>query len=239
MDFIAQTAPLFTALFSVVNRPLTVEVFGERHREQAARLLSEQFCKREPLCRLLGIQRANIDALFREQVDFVAAQGLGIVAVDAQGNVRGVITAEDDATPFVPSSTIVGADVEIIHTLLDSLRLPAAMQATAPGQAYRCGLAAVDSQQRRQGAILLMMVVALFRHLQAKGFHRGYAKVTNAGVAKKLHFFERIFRRRFFTPVAEVRPAEFQYHGRYPFHAFRGVASLYTWPMAFNTPHAK
>ena len=195
--------------FRMASLPLTVQVLRPVHREQATQLLVSQFCEREPLCRILGLIIDDVEPVFRRQVDHVISQGLSLVTVDRSGDVQAVLIIEDQFAPFIPDLSGINPKLQIINSLLDSLVLPASMQPTRAREVYYCGLAAVAPDQSRSGILLILMILECYAQLKAKGYHRGFARVTNARIGRQMKKIERIFRRRIFTWSAEIFPAEF------------------------------
>ncbi len=220
---------LIEFFFRLTNRSVTLAVLASPHREQTIQLLIHQFCAREPLCRILGLQIHEIENVFSTQVDYFITQGLSTVAVDRKGDVCGVLTVEDHCSRFAPAPGRMDVTLQIINDLLDSLVLPASLEPTQMGELYYCGLAAVAPGHRLSGVILLMMIFKNYSHLKAKGFRRGYAKVTNARIGIQLEKLNRIFRRNIFTPISEISPANFMVQNKFPLATFRGTISLITW----------
>ena len=63
------------------------------------------------------------------------------------------------------------------------------------------------------------------------GYKRGYAKVTNPGILKRLRRLEKFALSQVFSPKLIARPADFEWNGNKPFANYDGVTSLYSWPM--------
>lgn len=143
----------------MASYPLTVQVLGPAHREQATQLLASQFCEREPLCRILGLTVEDVLPVFRGQIDHVISQGLSMVTVNRSGDVQAALTIEDQFAPFVPDPGSINPKLQIINSLLDSLVFPASLQPTGACEVYYCGLAAVTQGQRRSGVLLILMIL--------------------------------------------------------------------------------
>ena len=213
---------------------LKTGVLAERHVAEAAALLSREFCRREPLCGLVGLTEAQMTPFFLQLVAFVAAQGLGIVAYDHAGKVRGVLTVEDHRRLFVPDPRVeleLPEGLAAISAYLEQTELPDDLQPSALRRLYYCGLAAVDSGPKDK-TILPQMMIAAFFHLKALGYTHGYAKVTNAAIVRRFRELERYAFARVFTARAAGEPAAFVYRGQKPFEAYSGQTFLFSWAMA-------
>jgi hypothetical protein len=228
---VAIAARLIEIYLKWTNPAIKTAVLDAAHVDAAARLLSVEFCQREPLCKLLGTTLVDVEAYFVALVRHVARQGLGVVALDADGVVRGVLSVEDHADPFVPPELTLHQDLLDIGTFLDQIPLPPDVPTQVRGRLYQCTLAATD-RSFRNPKILPMMILALYRYGTALGYTHGYAKVTNKAISMALLKIEKLARFKIFRLVSSVRPADFESDGRRPFAAYQGVTSLFTWHLA-------
>ena len=231
MIHVAIAAKLIETYLKWTNPSIKTTVLDAGHVEAAARLLSVEFCQREPLCQLLGTKLADVEAYFDALVQHVARQGLGVVALDAQGVVRGVLSVQDHADPFVPPAETLTQGLLDIGRFLDEIPLPQDLPTQVPGRLYECHLAATD-RKFRNPKILPLMILALYRYATARGFTHGYAKVTNKAISLSLLRIEKLARFKIFRLVSNVQPADFESDGRRPFADYKGVTSLFTWNLA-------
>ncbi len=229
-NHIAIAAACIDTLLRVRNRHLKTAPLQAAHVDAAAALLSREFCRREPLCRLLGTKVADILPFFIEQVKHVANQGLGIVALDRDGVVRGVVTIEDEYNRFVPTGMQLDPGLEAIGAYLDEIPLPAAFVKSSGGKIFHCALAAVSSGRAYREALPLM-ILAVYKHLIKRGYTHGYAKISNPAIVSRFRRLEKLAKTNVFTCAARVEPAGFKFNGGYPFAGFVGETALFTWIM--------
>ncbi len=107
MDFVTLLAYSLDVSLRAVHRSVRIEALRPEHVEGAARLLSYGFVRLEPLCQTLGILEKDIQPFFLSQIEHVAEQGLGIVALDRHHKVIGAVTIEDHLARFEPDPTQV------------------------------------------------------------------------------------------------------------------------------------
>lgn len=207
------------------------------HADEAAELLCHEFCRREPLCRFLRIETAELLPFFRQQTDHVARHGLGIVALDpTTGRIQGCITAEDHMAPFVPDAQALTPHLELIGAMLDALELPAEFRPRAHGEAFACGLAAIREGVRKKW-LLTMMMIALAKHTSNLGYRRGYAKISNVRVSDRLRALEWLGGGKWLADgkslrmVGTLRPADFVWKGGKPLAAYGCALQIFTWSM--------
>ena len=231
MIHVAIAAKLIETYLKWTNPAIKTAVLDAGHVDAAARLLSVEFCQREPLCKLLGMPLAEVEAYFVALVRHVARQGLGVVALDADGVVRGVLSVQDHLDPFVPPAETLTQGLLDIGRFLDDIPLPKDVLIPGPGRLYECHLAATD-RNFRNPKILPLMILALYRYSTALGYTHGYAKVTNKAISMALLRIEKLARFKIFRLVSSVQPADFESDGRRPFADYRGVTSLFTWRLA-------
>lgn len=213
------------------NRHLQTMVLSERHVAPAAALLSAEFCRREPLCKVVGLTAGQILPFFQQLLAFVAAEGLGIVACDEDGAVRGVVTVEDHWRQFAPDPALRLPDgLNVIGTYLEQIKLPADFQPAPSRRLYYCGLAAVDSGPKTSQVLPLMILVIYF-HLKGRGYTHGYAKVTNRAITRRFRRLERYAFTEVFVARDAGAPAAFSYQGRLPFAGYDGRTFLVSWGM--------
>ena len=211
-----------------------IAVLEPRHAEAAARLLAEEFCRREPLCRHLNLHPEELLPFFRLQVDHVAHHGLSCVALGNGGEVVGAITVEDESAPFIPAPECVTPALAAVDEVLQSLALPVALAAKAKGEVFYCGLAAVTSQHRHSPVLPLMMS-GVYLHLFRLGYQRGYAKVTNPAITGRMRRFNRLSRFRAFTVVEEKSDQDLPGLAKGPLKRFR--VALLAFPVVGGTGH--
>ena len=180
---------------------------------------------------MLGTKLADVEGYFVALIQHVARQGLGVVALDSDGVVRGVLSVEDHADPFIPPELTLHQDLVDIGKFLDQIPLPADVTTQVPGRLYECTLAASD-RSFRNPKILPLMILALYRYGTALGYTHGYAKVTNKAISIALLKLEKLARFKVFRLVSSVKPADFEIDGRSPFADYQGVTSLFTWRLA-------
>ena len=105
MNYVDYAAIVLDLVLRATNRHIKTKVLSLEHQGPAAVLLSREFCKNEPLCRVLGLNESDVLPFFRDQVRHIAQQGLGIVAVDRSGTLQGVLTVEDHMQQFEPQGS--------------------------------------------------------------------------------------------------------------------------------------
>lgn len=195
--------------------------------DTAARLVTEEFCQREPLCRHLHVSVEELLPFFRDQVEWLAAQDQVLVAIDRKGDVLGVLTIEDYCRPYQPNPALLTDALAAIGKLLDQLALPASYQPKGPGEVYYCGLLAVRSRSFAGPATALFGVGAAL-HMGRKGYRRAYAKISNTAVIYSFFKMNRILRRNIFEVVDQKTQKDFAPGTFAPLQKFR--VSLLTWP---------
>lgn len=208
--------------FKLRIRPIKAEEIDD-----AARLVTEEFCRREPLCRHLRIPVDQLLPFFRDQVAWAAAQDQVLVAVDRQGHVIGALTIEDYCRQYQPNPALLTPALEAIGKLLDTLVLPKAYQPAGPGEVYYCGLVAVRARHFIGPAVLLFGIGAAL-HMGKKGYQRAYAKVTNTAVIYSFFKINRILRRKVFELADQKTQKDFAPDTFAPLRNFH--VSLLTWP---------
>ena len=221
--------PILTLLMKVRNPGVRVRPLQPIHKPEALELLSQEFCTREPLCRTLGLALGDIRPFFSQLLDQVIDQGLGVVAVGRQGQVLGVLTNEDHFDRMEPIG-VLAEGLNTIGAYLDSISLPDAWVPSARGQTFHSGLAAVHAQEGN-AAILMMMMLSATKTLKARGYTKGYAKVTNEAVVRRFQKLERLARRAVFRCLKQVKPSDFEWQGAKPFQSLKGSSYLYAWEL--------
>lgn len=228
MNYVDYAAIVLDLVLRATNRHIKTKVLSLEHLEPAAVLLSREFCKNEPLCRVLGLNEADVLPFFRDQVRHIAQQGLGIVAVDRGGALQGVLTVEDHMQQFEPPEEGLPEGLSIIGAYLESMQVPDHFLPKKAGEVCYIGLASV-AKGRRNRQVLSMMMLASHRMLPPLGYVRGYAKVTNPGIIKRFQRLERIARGPVFISVLTAKPKDFVYKGYRPFADYDGETSVFTW----------
>jgi len=228
MSYVHFAARMLGLWVRVTNLRTTTSVLRLEHLEAATLLLTNEFCEREPLCRVLGIQRADVLPFFREQVRHVAMQGLGIVAVGRGGTVKGVITVEDHMDQFHPDQETTHEGLLVIGAYLDSNKIAEHILPSRKGEVYYCGLAAV-AKGRENRQVLTMLILGSYKHLRNLGYVRGYAKVTNPGVTRRFKRLEKVARGPVFSSTYTANPADFCYLGSRPFAGYQGSTGVFSW----------
>jgi hypothetical protein len=218
------------AYLLLYRRRVAVRPLQGEHADAATRLLTEQFCRREPLCRHLAMPVDELLPFFREQVDKAARDDLGLVAVDKSGAVIGIVTMEDHCAPYVPTPALLTPALHVIGGLLEQLNLPAAFEPKGPGEVFHCAIAAVRPG-RQIAPVLTVLIAGIWRHMIRKGYQRGYAKVTNPRVLDNMRKAERIARRGIFVFTTERTEADFAPDRFAPLTKFR--VALVTWRLNF------
>ncbi len=193
---------LMTVLRWFFHLRMTIRPIEGQDIEPAARLLALQFATREPLTRHLKLRTEDLMPLFREHLAFCAREGTGVVAISRSGAMLGVITAEDDFAPFVPSPEVLTPETAQVGRILDAVQVPKTWQSQRARDLFYCDLAAVDPQLADKH-VLAALTLGIFDHLSRLGFQRGYAKVTNARMVARLRGFERLLSRSIFKELAD------------------------------------
>ncbi|MCX6131481.1 MAG: hypothetical protein NTX25_20770 [Proteobacteria bacterium] len=204
-----------------------LKVLSHEHKAAAVELLSQEFCQREPLCRQLGLKIDEIRPFFTELVESVIKQKLGVVALSWRGELLGVLTNEDHFDRMEPQGHMNEA-LSAIGDYLDSIKIPEALEPAKRGELFHSGLAAVCSKNKNK-AVLSMMILFSGRVVKRLGYKSGYAKVTNAAIARRFRSLERIARSEVFHCAAEVKPADFMRQGARPFQNLKGRSYLFVW----------
>ncbi|RZA25905.1 MAG: hypothetical protein EOP10_05325 [Proteobacteria bacterium] len=212
------------------HRGIYTSVLESKHIDEATEMLASEFCKREPLCRVLGLSVNDIRGFFREQLVHVAKHKLGVVACNAQGRLLGVVTIEDYCDQFQCTPENLHPGIQSIGQYLDSIELPADIVPKGHGELYHCALAAV-AKGKGQSQVLSLLFLKINTHLRSMGYKRGYAKVTNPGILKRFKRLEKYAFSQVFSPKKITEPKYFESDGHKPFGNYQGVTSLYSWPM--------
>ncbi len=173
-------------------------------RDAAAKLLADQFAYREPLTRQLGLSSSELLPLISAHIDHCAAGNLGVVALRRDGVMLGVITAEDDYRPFVPPEQLLTPRLRMVGEVLGRVNLPPAWSPDSEGELFYCDLAATDPKIADKH-VLAALTLGIFDHMTARGFKRGYAKVTNPRMIERLRGFERLLGCPIFTVICSYR----------------------------------
>ena len=218
------------AYIALYRRSVTIKPLSAAHVEEVTRILSEQFCQREPLCRNLGMSEEALLPFFREQVNRAAALDLGLVALNTDGKVVGAVTNEDHADPYVPTPQFLTPEFNAIGALLDELKLPTDCAPQSSGQVFYCALAAVEPRQVT-APVLSLLIAGICLHMEAKGYSRGYAKITNPRVIANMQKIERIMRQKIFTLASEKSDTDFAPGQFAPLNSFR--IALVHWKILF------
>lgn len=216
-------------LFVFFRRKLHLRPLRAEDLEIAAQLLTEEFCRREPLCRHLRIATAELLPFFREQVAWSAKHDLGIVALNATGTLVGVMIADDHCAQYQPNQALVTPTLNAIGSLLDNLALPPQHQTEAPGEVCYFGLAAVR-QGQHEAPVLALLLAGLTRHAFKKGYRRAYAKVTNPAILARMRKHDRFVRQSVFEVSKKVTDEDFPPNTFAPLQKFR--VALVSWPTA-------
>lgn len=207
---------------------IAIQKISPQDIEPVTQLLTEQFCFREPLCRNLNMEVAQLLPFFREQVTKAAAHDLGFVALDPQGDVVGAATFEDHLDPYVPSERFMSPEFVAIGELMDQIHLPQDLTREVSGPLLYCALAAVKPGQGN-GLALSLMLAASAALMYACGYRAAYAKVTNSRVLATMRHLESQMGRRIFSVIETKTDADFA-PGRFsPLTRFE--VSLVTWQL--------
>jgi hypothetical protein len=155
------------------------------HLDDAARLLTTEFCRREPLSKALGLKESDLYDFFYAQAKFSAERGYGLVVERKDGRVIAAITIEDhlDPMPIDPSQLAPG--VVLIGEILDAVKIPVHWEPETRGEVFYCGIGAVDHEFRNQ-KIMTYLVAGTYLQMARKGFRMGYAKISNKALVKNL-----------------------------------------------------
>lgn len=177
------------------------------HVDEAARLMSKQFCEHEPLCHALGIKFEDIYEFFRQQVSFSASKGFGVVVEYGNGKVVAAMTIEDhkDQMPVDPEK--LAPNVALVGQILERVKLPAVLEPETCGEVYYVGLGAVDIAHRAQN-LLRVMIIGSYVKMVEKGFKVGYAKISSPAVLKTITRIEKDLPFRFFHLEEAKKAAE-------------------------------
>jgi hypothetical protein len=196
------------------------------HVDDAARLLSTQFCEHEPLCHALGIKYDEIYYFFRQQVLFSASKGLGVVVEHINGKVVAAMTIEDhmDQMPVDPEK--LAPNIALIGQILDRVKLPAVLEPETCGEVYYCGIGAVDIAFRSQN-LLRIMIIGSYVKMVEKGYKVGYAKISSPAVLKTIARIEKDLPFRFFHLEEAKKASEFPELAPYDLKNFK--LSLMQW----------
>lgn len=190
------------------RRRVSIRPLSSEHIEDAALLLTEQFCLREPLCKSLGMSVEKLLPFFREQVIRAAARDLGLVALSPAGDLVGALTMEDHLDPYVPSPHLVTPEFRAIGALLEELKLPDDVAPHKVGEVFNCALAAVKPGFDHI-PIMSLLMPATFLHTDPKGYLRGYAKITNPRIIRRMRQTERRFHLGVFSIADEKNDADY------------------------------
>jgi hypothetical protein len=228
------TAALSLALAHVYlafyRRIARVKPLSLDHVDQASRLLTEQFCLREPLCRSLKLDVERLLPFFRDQVTRAARNQLGLVAVGPSGDVLGAVILEDHAEPYVPGEEFLTPEFVAIGSLLDEVSLPPDLKGMHGGEMVYCALAAVKPG-RHKAPILGLMTVAVTTLMVPRGYTKGYAKVTNPRIIDNFRKLEHLLGQKIFTVTLEKSDKDFS-PGRFaPLMNF--YVAVVHWNLAF------
>ena len=195
--------------------------------DTAAQLLTEEFCRREPLCRHLSMPVAELLPFFREQVAWTAQNDLGVVAENRRGELIAVVTADDHCAQYQPNPLLLTPALAAIGVLLERLTLPAKYETKTRGEVCYFGLAAVRPEQH--GApVLALLLAALTQHVCRKGYRVAYAKVTNPAILARMRRHDRFTKRQVFDVTAMLTDQDFQPGSLAPLNKFR--VALVAWP---------
>lgn len=204
----AMSLALAHAYLAFYRRFVRIKPLSMDHLDQVSRLLTEQFCLREPLCRSLKLDVDRLLPFFRDQVTRAAKKKLGLVAVGPSGDVLGAVILEDHAEPYVPGEDFLTPEFIAIGALLDEVSLPPDLKETMGGQMVYCALAAVKPG-RHKAPILGLMTVAVSTLMVPRGYSKGYAKVTNPRIIANFRKLERLLGRTVFTVTLEKSDKDF------------------------------
>lgn len=195
--------------------------------DEAARLLSQQFCEREPLCRHLGMAVADLLPFFRDQVVWALRRDLTMAVFAKDGTMLAAATIDDHCDQYRPDPTLLTDALAAIGRLLDELPLPSRYQPKGPGEVFYCQLAATRPG-RNIAPLFALLTVGIAKHLGGKGYLRAYAKVTNPLVLERMRRLESTFHRRIYEVVAERSERDFPAKCFAPLRKFR--VTMVTWP---------
>lgn len=212
------------------RRFATIKPLTSEHQYQVALLLTEQFCLREPLCRNLKLDVAQLLPFFRHQVSRACELDLGLVALDSAGQVLGAVILEDHADPYVPGEDFLTPEFRAIGALLDQVSLPESLQEMPKGRLVYCALAAVKPGRHR-APILSMLTMAVSARMIPRGYSKGYAKVTNPRIIANFRKIERLLGGNLFFLSEEKSAKDFPPGAFSPLTDFY-VAVVY-WNLAF------
>lgn len=212
-----------------------VHALGVRYVEEAVQLLTRQFCEREPLSKYLGIQFEDVIDFFRLQVEHVAKDELGLVVLNAFGQVVGALTVEDHLNPFQPDEKLLTPELKVIFEVLEALKVSRDLGFNFSAddmKIYYCGIAAVKRGEK--APVLAMMILGLYPYLMEHGYTHGYAKVTHPKIVKQFKLFEQIIGVSAFHHLSSFNPATLRIEGDFPLKDFKGEVAAYAWPMQLS-----
>jgi len=178
--------------------PLEYRIYAPGDADNLTRLLAETFSRRDPPAVAAGLTPAEFEAFVRLWCPKAAAEGLTVVAQDANTQeLAGALLAEDSATPWPEGIDTLSPKFEPIFDILGQLdgeyrtdRNP------VPGESIHLFLLGVAESAAGRGVAQHLVSTCL-----ANGVSRGYrVAVTEATnpvsqhVFRKLGFTERVRR---------------------------------------------
>ncbi len=198
------------------------------HLEDAARLLTAEFCRREPLSKTLGLKESDLYHFFYAQAQFSAERGYGLVVERKDGRVIAAITIEDhlDPMPIDPSQLAPG--VALIGEILDAVKIPVEWEPETRGEVFYCGIGAVNHEFRNQ-KIMSFLIAGTYLQMARKGFRMGYAKISNKALVKNLLQLQKTLHLKIFTVGAEKTGDQIPQLAPYDLKNFK--LTLMGWPV--------
>ena len=207
-----------------------VTLMKPEHCEAAAKILAQEFKRREPLCKELVIPIEEIQLFFEEMVAYVAKEKLGFVVLNRKDEVVACVTNEDHDRPFEPLKHKPSLKLQWIHQILDRHVIPQEFASAHPGTVVQAGLVAIKQELGRQ-KILPLLFYESTKALYQKGYRMSYAKITNPAIIKTLLQLDKPVQHRLFKLRSRFWPKHQKISDNFPFLNYDNPVSLVSWPI--------
>jgi len=203
-----------------IKTDFKIETLKDEHVKPAADLFTRTFCKNEPITKHLDIEYDDYVQFAQEVIQNAVKNGMSKVLLDAQGQLIGVVIAEDIADRFQPNLAEY-PKLKPVFALLDEATEPfITAKKFKSGTIAHFWIAAVETQYMGQG-IFTVLNEETINMVAKMGYKFAYAEFTNEVSEKITHQFKIV------ELVNRVQYEDFEFEGQFPFKGVKGAVSSY------------